>query len=84
MVSKMGMRQSFSLIGMPGDNSRSESFYSIRKKELIFQLGRFPTRESARQGVFQYIEGFNNTSQVQKRLGYSNPYQCLQNWSLNQ
>ena len=36
MVSKMGMRQSFSRIGMPGDNSRSESFYSIRKKELKF------------------------------------------------
>ena len=31
MVLKMGMRQSFSHIGMPGDNSRSESFYSIRK-----------------------------------------------------
>ena len=84
MVSKMAMKQRFSRIGMPGDNSWSDSFYSIMKKELIFQLGRFPTRESARQGVFEYIEGFYNTSGGQKRLGYSSSYQCLQNLSLNQ
>ena len=84
MISKMGMRQSFSRIGMPGDNSWSESFFSVMKKELIFPIGRFHTRESARQGVFQFIDGFYNTSRVQKRLGYSSPYQCLQNWSLSQ
>mgnify|MGYP001005243890 CR=1 FL=1 len=86
MVSKMAMRQRFSRIGMPGDNSWSESFYSMMKKELIFQLGRFPTRESARQGVFQFstLKASITRAGSRKRLDYSSPYQCLQNWSLNQ
>ena len=56
--SKMGMRQSFSHIGMPGDNSRSESFYSIMKKELIFQLDRFPTRKVLGKVCFNTLKAF--------------------------
>ncbi len=81
LLSKLGFRQSFSRVGMPGDNSWSESFFSILKKELVFPIGRFQSRECARQAVFEFIEGFYNPSRVQKSLGYNSPIQWLHNWS---
>jgi len=40
----------------------------------------YPTRESARQAVFEYIEVFFNRRRVQKRLGYKNPIKFLNAW----
>ena len=78
---KLGLKQSFSRVGMPGDNAWSESFFSILKKELVHPLGRFQTREQARQAVFAYINGFYNTKRIQKRLGYLSPLQWLAQWN---
>lgn len=78
---KLGLKQSFSRVGMPGDNAWSESFFSILKKELVHPLGRFQTREQARQAVFAYINGFYNTKRIQKRLGYLSPLQWLTQWN---
>jgi putative transposase len=76
LLTVLGFRQSFSRVGMPGDNSWSESFFSILKKEAIYPY-RFPTRESARQAVFSYIETFYNRYKIQKSLGWSSPLQWL-------
>ena len=74
---KLGLRQSFSRTGKPGDNTWSESFYSILKKELVHPFGRFRTREEAVQGIFAFIHGFYNTTRIQKNLDYLSPMEWL-------
>ena len=49
------------------------------KKEIV-HWHFYPTREAARQAVFEYIEGFYNRRRVQKRLGYLSPIQFLNAW----
>ena len=79
LLSRNGIRQSFSRVGKPGDNAWSESFFANLKKESVHWV-HFKTREEARQGMFAYIEGFYNTRRVQKRLGYLSPMMWLDNW----
>ena len=78
-LGKRRIRQSFSRVGTPGDNSWSESFFSVLKKESVHWV-HFHAREEARQAMFGYIEGFYNTKRVQKRLGYLSPSQWLKEW----
>lgn len=63
-----GIRQSFSRVGMPGDNSWSESFFGNLKKETVHWT-HFRTREEARQKIFAYIEGFYNTEECKNGSG---------------
>jgi putative transposase len=79
LVERLGWTQSFSRVGKPGDNAWSESFFSILKKEII-HWRFYPTRESARQRVFEYIEIYYNRQRKQKRLGYLSPIQFLNRW----
>jgi len=67
-----GIKQSFSRVGMPGDNAWAESFFSTLKKECI-HFNHFATRDNLRQTVFAWIETFYNTRRVQARLGYMSP-----------
>jgi putative transposase len=76
LLSKLRYRQSFSRVGMPGDNAWSESFFSILKKEAVFPV-RFHSRDDARQAIFAYIEAFYNRRRIQKTLGYLSPVQWL-------
>lgn len=71
-------KQSFSRVGMPGDNAWAESFFATLKKECI-HFKHFATREELRQTVFAWIHGFYNTKRIQKRLGYMSPkeFACL-------
>jgi putative transposase len=69
-----GIKQSFSRVGMPGDNAWAESFFATLKKECI-HFKHFATRDELRQTVFAWIESFYNTIRVQKRLGYLSPSQ---------
>jgi putative transposase len=78
-VSARGFQLSFSGVGKPGDNSWSESFFSILKKEIIHKRP-CASREEARQRVFEYIETYYNTSRVQKSLGYLSPLMFLRNY----
>lgn len=72
MLKAYGVRQSFSRVGMPGDNAWAESFFATLKKECV-RWHPFQTREEARQDIFAYIEGFYNSDRIQKRLGYLSP-----------
>lgn len=78
-IADYGWQQSFSRVGKPGDNSWSESFFSILKKEII-HWRFYKTREEARQKIFEYIEVFYNRKRGQKQLGYLSPMQYLKQW----
>ncbi len=67
-----GIKQSFSRVGMPGDNSWAESFFATLKKECI-HFEHFATRDELRETVFAWINGFYNTRRVQAGLGYMPP-----------
>ena len=71
-LKQYGIKQSFSRVGMPGDNAWAESFFATLKKECI-HFNQFATRGELRQAVFAWIEGFYNTRRVQARLGYTPP-----------
>ncbi len=72
MLKLYGVKQSFSRVGMPGDNAWAESFFATLKKECI-HFRHFATRDELRQTVFEWIEGFYNTRRIQARLGYISP-----------
>jgi len=76
LLQQHGLRQSFSRVGMPGDNAWSESFFATMKKELIHWT-HFVTKESVRSAVFEYIYCFYNVKRIQKRLGYMSPREYL-------
>ena len=78
-IAGYGWKQSFSRVGKPGDNAWSESFFSILKKEII-PWHLYPTRDEARQRIFEYIEVFYNRQRAQRRLGYLSPVQYLKQW----
>jgi len=67
-----GIKQSFSRVGMPGDNAWAESFFATLKKECI-HFRQFATRDELRQTMFTWIESFYNNRRVQARLGYMSP-----------
>lgn len=54
------------------DNAISESLVSTLKCELVHRR-RFPTRESARSAVFEYLEAFYNRRRLHSSLGYMSP-----------
>lgn len=72
LLKQYGFRQSFSRVGMPGDNAWSESFFATMKKELIHWT-HYETKEAVRAAVFEYIYCFYNVTRIQKRLGYMSP-----------
>ena len=79
LLKQYGLKQSFSRVGMPGDNAWSESFFANLKKEQV-HWWHFKTVNEARQVLFEYIEVFYNRQRVQKRLGYLSPIQWLKQW----
>ena len=81
LLKQYGIRQSFSRVGMPADNSWAESFFATMKKELIHWT-RFETKAQAREAVFEYIYSFYNVTRIQKRLGYLSPKQYLRSLEL--
>ncbi len=72
LLKQYGLRQSFSRVGMPGDNAWAESFFATMKKELIHRK-YYETKESVKEAVFEYIYCFYNVKRIQKKLGYMSP-----------
>jgi len=72
LLKMYGIRQSFSRVGMPGDNAWAESFFATLKKVCI-HFRYFATREELKQAVFNWIHSSYNSNRVQKRLGYVTP-----------
>lgn len=83
LLKQYGIRQSFSRVGMPGDNSWSESFFATMKKECI-HWNHFETRQQIKDTVFSYIYTFYNVSRIQKRLGYISPREYYKRFDLEE
>jgi len=66
-IAGYGWKQSFSRVG------------KLLKKEII-HWHLYPTRDEARQRIFEYIEVFYNRQRAQRRLGYLSPVQYLKQW----
>jgi putative transposase len=67
-----GVRASMSRTGDCYDNAMAESFFATLKTELIDQQS-WPTRQAARQAVFEWIEAFYNRQRLHSALGYQSP-----------
>ena len=82
IIDGYGIKQSFSRVGIPGDNTWAESFFATFKKERVY-FNHFNTRDEAVFAAFAWIEGFYNNKRVQKRLGYVSPSVYRKNLLLN-
>lgn len=80
LLKQYGLRQSFSRVGMPGDNAWSESFFATMKKELIHWT-HYETKEAVRAAVFEYIYCFYNVKRIQKNLGYMSPREYFKSFA---
>lgn len=74
-LERLGLAASFGSTGDAYDNAAVESTWSVLKRELAWIHGRqtWPTRDLLRSAVFDYIEGFYNTTRIKQRLGYRSP-----------
>jgi putative transposase len=68
-----GIAVSMSRRGNCWDNAPAESFFSSLKTELFAGEPVPPTREAARQALFEYIEVFYNRKRRHSALGYLSP-----------
>ena len=56
-LEQAGIVPSMGRVGSAYDNSMAESFVATLKTELLYR-NRWPTRGTARIGIFEYLEGF--------------------------
>ena len=71
-LTEAGLLPSAGSVGDAYDNSMAESFVSTLKRELIHRHS-WPTRQSARVAIFEYIEAFYNTRRRHSALGNVSP-----------
>jgi putative transposase len=69
-----GILQSMGSRGDAYDNAQAESFMATLKTELVDRRS-WPTRDAARQAIFDYIEGWYNPRRRHSALGYHSPAQ---------
>lgn len=72
LAKRHGVRLSVGRRGQCWDNAVAESFFSTIKTELIHRQA-WPTRKTAQQATFEYIEGWYNTRRRHSSLGYLSP-----------
>jgi putative transposase len=69
-----GIAVSMGSKGCAYDNAVAESFFATLKKELVHRSS-WPTRRELISEVFEFIEGFYNTTRRHSTLGYLSPEQ---------
>jgi putative transposase len=67
-----GFIPSMGRAGSAYDNALAESFIATLKKELLYRAS-WPTRQTARTAIFEYVEGFYNTRRRHSALGHLSP-----------
>ena len=67
-----GIAMSMGRRGDAYDNAVAESFFATLETELLDRTS-FATRDQARAGVFDYIEGFYNPHRRHSTIGYQSP-----------
>jgi putative transposase len=71
-LSEEGLLPSMGSVADAYDNSMAESFVSTLKRELIHR-NSWANRHRARMAIFEYIEGFYNTTRRHSALGHLSP-----------
>ena len=71
-MEEAGIVPSMGRVGSAYDNSMAESFIATLKTELLYR-DRWPTRESAKTAIFEYLEVFYNRTRIHSSLGYRSP-----------
>ncbi len=71
-LKEAGLLPSMGSVADAYDNSMAESFVSTLKRELVHRHS-WPTRQSARVAIFEYIEAFYNTRRRHSALGHLSP-----------
>jgi putative transposase len=71
-LTEAGIVASMGRTGTAPDNAMAESFVSTLKAELV-EGTMFPTRQSAKTAIFEYLETFYNTRRLHSALGYMSP-----------
>jgi transposase InsO family protein len=74
LLASHGMRCSMSRKANCWDNAPMESFFGSMKTELD-GASSYQTRQAARSGLFQFIEGFYNCRRLHSAIGYMTPMQ---------
>ena len=69
-----GIAVSMGSKGCAYDNAVAESFFATLKKELVHRRS-WPTRRELISEVFEFVEGFYNTTRRHSTLGYLSPAQ---------
>jgi putative transposase len=69
-----GIAVSMGSKGCAYDNAVAESFFATLKKELVHRRS-WPTRRDLISEVFEFVEGFYNTTRRHSTLGYLSPTQ---------
>jgi putative transposase len=72
VLAAQGMTVSMSRAGDCYDNALAESFFATLKAELSDRQS-WPTRQAARQAIFEWIEVFYNRQRLHSALGYCPP-----------
>jgi putative transposase len=67
-----GLVPSMGRAGSAYDNALAESFVATLKTELLYRAS-WPTRQTVRTAIFEYIEGFYNTQRRHSSLGHLSP-----------
>ncbi len=71
-LKEAGLLPSMGSVADAYDNSMAESFVSTLKRELVHRHS-WPTRQSARVAIFEYIEVFYNIRRRHSALGHLSP-----------
>jgi putative transposase len=76
-----GVRPSVGRTGICYDNAVAESFFATIKKELI-HVRPWPTIDTLRTAVFEYIESYYNRRRRHSTIGYHTPIEYEQRHAL--
>jgi putative transposase len=71
-----GIAQSMGAVGSCFDNAVAETFFATLTKELLLHdapKGGWATRAELRSAIFEYIEGFYNSTRLHSTLGMRSP-----------
>ena len=71
-LKEAGLLPSMGSVSDAYDNALAEAFIASLKTELLYRRS-WPTRESVRVAVFEYIETFYNPRRRHSALGYLSP-----------
>lgn len=67
-----GLLPSMGRVGSAYDNALAESFVATLKTELLYRSS-WPTRQTVKTAIFEYVEGFYNTRRRHSSLGHLSP-----------